>query len=129
MMDVLLDTCSFLWIITEAEELSLKSREIFSDSDNTIYLSAVSEWEIAVKYKLKKLPLPKNPALWIPTQRIAHSINSLDLDEDSALTLLKLPKLHKDPFDRMLVCQAITHGLIILTPDENIRQYPVRSIW
>jgi PIN domain nuclease of toxin-antitoxin system len=129
MMDVLLDTCSFLWIITDAEELSQHAREIFSDSDNTIYLSAVSEWEIAVKYKLKKLTLPKSPATFLPQQRMAHGINPLDLDEEAALTLLKLPELHKDPFDRMLICQAISHGLTILTPDENIRQYPVKTIW
>ena len=129
MMDVLLDTCAFLWIITDSGELSKNAREIFSDTDNVIYLSAVSEWEICVKFKLKKLSLPKNPDIFIPKQRQAHEILSLDLGEEASLTLLKLPELHKDSFDRMLICQAIAHRLTILTPDENIRQYPVRTIW
>ncbi len=128
-MRILLDTCTFLWIITNDPELSDRARELFVDPSNDVFLSSVSAWEISVKYTLGKLPLPKIPDLFIPVQRELHEVESLSLDEKSALQLTKLPDLHKDPFDRMLICQAIVHGLVILTPDELISQYPARTIW
>jgi PIN domain nuclease of toxin-antitoxin system len=89
----------------------------------------VSVWEISVKYALGKLPLPQPPEKFIPIQREKHMVDPLGLDENSVLHLNRLPQLHKDPFDRMLICQAINHGLVILTPDELISQYPVASKW
>lgn len=82
-----------------------------------------------VKHALGRLPLPDAPDRFVPAMRIGHAITPLPLEEEAALHLAKLPELHKDPFDRMLVCQALVHGLILLTPDEMIRQYPVRTIW
>ena len=128
-MRVLLDTATFLWAANDAPEFSAKAREIFADPENEIYLSSVSAWEIAVEYALGKLPLPARPARFVPLQRKQHGIDPLQLDEEAALHLSRLPLLHKDPFDRMLVCQAVVHHLVILTPDELIRQYPVRTIW
>lgn len=128
-MKILLDTCTFLWIITDSEDLSQTARDLFSDPGNDVYLSAVSTWEISVKFKLGKLLLPEPPDQFIPLQRSKHLVESLSLDEESTLQLQRLPELHKDPFDRMLVCQAIVHGLIILTPDQLIRQYPIRVKW
>ena len=78
---------------------------------------------------LGKLSLPKPPGKYIPAKRKQHYIDSLPLDEEATLYLAKLPDLHKDPFDRILICQAIVSGLIILTPDEQISQYPLRSMW
>ena len=128
-MNVLLDTCTFLWVITDADELSDKARELFVKPDNDVYLSVVSEWEMAVKYKLGRLPLPENPQQYIPDQREKHAIASLSLDEESALHIIRLPEIHKDPFDRMIVSQALIHGFAIVTPDEFIHQYPARVIW
>ena len=128
-MNVLLDTCTFLWLITDAPELSRLAREVFEDPDNSVYLSTVSTWEISVKHSLGRLHLPELPATYIPKMRIAHGIESLPLDEVSTLHLGRLPELHRDPFDRLLVCQAIVGGLVILTPDESILQYPVRFVW
>ena len=128
-MRILLDTCTFLWIITNDPELSDRARELFVDPSNDVFLSSVSAWEISVKYTLGKLPLPEIPDRFIPAQRELHEVESLSLDEKSALQLTKLPDFHKDPFDRMLICQAIVHGLVILTPDELISQYPARTIW
>jgi len=126
---ILLDTATFLWAVNDAPEFSEGAREIFADPENDIYLSAVSAWEIAVKSALGKLPLPEPPGRFVPTQRKQHGIDPLQLDEEAALHLSRLPLLHKDPFDRMLVCQAIVNHLVILTPDELIHQYPVRTIW
>jgi len=78
---------------------------------------------------LGKLPLPEPPGRFVPLQRKQHGIDPLQLNEEAALHLSRLPLLHKDPFDRMLVCQAVVHRLVILTPDELIHQYPVRTVW
>jgi PIN domain nuclease of toxin-antitoxin system len=128
-VDLLLDTCTFLWIASADPSLSPTAIQLFKDPGNTVYLSAVSTWEIAVKHALKKLPLPGAPERFIPAQRKLLHIEPLPLDEESTLHLGRLPKLHKDPFDRMLVCQAIARGLPILTPDPDIQRYPVRTIW
>jgi PIN domain nuclease of toxin-antitoxin system len=128
-MRILLDTVTFLWAVSEAAELSDEARELFVDPDNEIYLSSVSTWEIAIKHSLGKLPLPEPPAKFIPAQRKHHGIDALSLDEEATLYLTRLPVLHRDPFDRMLVCQAVVEHLAILTPDELINQYPVRTLW
>ncbi len=128
-MKVLLDTCTFLWIISDDPKLSNRARELHSDPVNQVYFSSVSAWEISVKNALGRLPLPGPVDRFIPEQRESHGIEQLVLDEIAALQLPRLPALHRDPFDRMLVCQAIVNGLTLLTPDELIAQYPVRSIW
>jgi PIN domain nuclease of toxin-antitoxin system len=128
-MRLLLDTSTFLWIIADSVELSAKARELFVDPGNEVYLSSVSAWEIAVKFALGRLPLPESPERFVPAQRSQHGIEPLAIEEEAALHLARLPPLHKDPFDRMLVCQAIVHGLAILTSDELVNQYPVRTAW
>jgi len=126
---ILLDTVRFLWAVTDAPDLSDDARALFVDPANEIYLGSVTNWEIAIKQSLGKLPLPEPPVRFVPAQRKQHGIDSLPLDEEATLHLTRLPVLHKDPFDRMLVCQAIVHHFVILTPDELISQYPVRTIW
>jgi PIN domain nuclease of toxin-antitoxin system len=84
---------------------------------------------IAVKNALGKLSLPSPVDFFIREQRLRHEIAELYLDESSVLHLPKLPSLHKDPFDRMLVCQAVNSDMLILTPDPLIRQYPAKVIW
>jgi PIN domain nuclease of toxin-antitoxin system len=124
-----LDTCTFLWIVTDAPELSNTARTYFTNPDHECFLSSVSTWEMTVKHALGRLPLPNPPDQFIPTQRELHGITTLPLDEEATLYLSRLPSLHSDPFDRMLICQALAQGLILLTPDEEITRYPVRTIW
>ena len=128
-MKILLDTCSFLWLVTDSPQLTAVAREIFKNVDNAVYLSVISAWEMIIKYQLGKLPLPRDPMNFIEIQRQLHHIESLSLDESSVSQLIKLPALHRDPFDRILICQAIEKDLIILTPDPWIQQYPVRTLW
>ena len=128
-MRLLLDTYTFLWIVKRAPELSSRARELFVDPDNEVYLSVVSAWEIALKHAAGRLPLPELPERFVPAERRRHGIDTLELDEETALHLGRLPPLHRDPFDRMLVCQAIVHGLVILGPDTLITQYPIRAAW
>jgi PIN domain nuclease of toxin-antitoxin system len=126
---LLLDTCTFLWIITDAPELSRRAREVFQTAGNEVYLSAASAWEIAVKHALGRLPLAEAPERFVAAEREAHGIAALAVDEESALHTSRLPALHRDPFDRLLVSQAIVHGLAILTPDPLVARYPGRTIW
>lgn len=128
-MNILLDTCAFLWIAGDAPELSREARDRFQDPDNEVYLSSASAWEIAIKHSLGKLPLPENPDRFVPARRKEHGVLMLAVEEEAALHLGRLPDLHRDPFDRILVCQAIVGGMAILTPDPLIRQYPVRTFW
>ena len=128
-MRILLDTCTFLWLVTDAPALSDRAREVFAELENEVYLSAVSTWEIALKHALGRLPLPASPEQYVPDQRTKHDIAFLPLQEEASLSLKQLPRIHKDPFDRMLVCQALVHNLVILTPDPLISQYSVRTVW
>lgn len=128
-MRFLLDTCTFLWMVSDKARLSEACRSHLVDPANEVFLSAVSAWEICVKHKQKGLTLAEPPGQFVPKYRSMHGVSELALDELSALQLPRLPEIHKDPFDRMLICQAIAHGLIILTPDPLITQYPVRTIW
>ena len=128
-MRLLLDTCTFLWLVTDDPRLSPEARGLVVDADNDVLLSAVSTWEIAVKHSQGRLPLPDGPERYVPKLRRDHAIEALGLDEESTLYLRRLPDLHRDPFDRMLVCQAIVQGLVLLTPDRDITQYPVRTLW
>ncbi|MBC8180745.1 type II toxin-antitoxin system VapC family toxin [candidate division KSB1 bacterium] len=124
-MKLLLDTHIFLWYISGDERLSKSIRESIQNFDNRIYLSVVSIWEAIVKYNLGKLPLPNPPALYLPKQRNQHKISSLELDEASVCQLTKLPPIHRDPFDRILICQAMEKGLTIVTQDKVISDYSV----
>ena len=99
-------------------------RDAIRDRGNAVFLSVVSVWEAMVKYALGKLPLPHPPESYLPTQRVQHQITSLLLDEASVCHLATLPSVHRDPFDRMLVCQARTHGLTVVTVDPVFRAYP-----
>lgn len=128
-MKLLLDTCTFLWIVTDAAELSPRARALFRAAEHEVYLSAASAWEIGVKHALGRLPLPQPPGRFVPAEREAHGIDSLAIDEESVLQVGRLPQVHRDPFDRLLVCQAIVHGLAILTPDPLVADYPVRVVW
>jgi PIN domain nuclease of toxin-antitoxin system len=132
-MRILLDTHIFLWFISGDTQLSKDVRDAIrvgkasplENPDNEVYLSAISVWEILVKYQLGKLTLPEHPETYLPKQRDLHQILSLALDESSVAQLAKLPPFHRDPFDRMLVCQALQNGLTIATVDTAVRAYPV----
>jgi PIN domain nuclease of toxin-antitoxin system len=124
-MKILLDTHIFLWFISGDTQLSTDVRDAIRDPGNEVYLSTVSVWEAIVKYQLGKLPLPEHPETYLPKQRDLHQIASLALDEISVVQLAKLPPLHRDPFDRMLICQALHNGLTIATVDAAVRAYSV----
>ena len=128
-MDILLDTVTFLWWVSGNRKLPTPTAEALRDPAQRVYLSAASAWEIAVKHSLGKLALPDDPSVFVPAERARHEIEPLPIGEMECLQVGKLPALHRDPFDRMLVAQAIVHGLQIATSDPLIRQYPCRWLW
>ncbi len=128
-MKLLLDTCTFLWFQADSPQLSPTARAHILDPANEVYLSAVSVWEIARKYAQGGLSLPAHPSTLIPAVRKNSGIESLSLTETDALAAEKLQLFHKDPFDRMLIAQALMGGLAIVTPDRAFELYPVRVIW
>lgn len=124
-MRLLLDTHVFLWLISGDGRLTEDMKESIRNRDNEVFLSVVSLWETIIKNRLGRLPLPESPEVYLPIQRQRHQISSLSLDEASVSQLAGLPSIHRDPFDRMLICQALEHGLTIVTVDNAIRGYPV----
>ena len=124
-MRILLDTCEFLWLVSGDSRLPAAVASAVRNPGNQVFLSAVSFWEISIKHSLGKLPLPQPPAQFIPLQREEHLIAPLALDEAAVAYLSGLPALHRDPFDRMLICQAQARGLTLASSDPLIRQYPV----
>jgi PIN domain nuclease of toxin-antitoxin system len=126
---ILLDTCAFLWFLDDAAQLPPQIRGRILDPENQIFLSAVSVWEIARKYAGGNLTLPAHPSSLIPAVREQSGIEPLPLTEADALAAEKLPHAHRDPFDRMLIAQALNNGLIIATSDRAFDLYPVRVIW
>ncbi len=128
-MRLLLDTCTFLWLATDDPQLSKTARDCCRDPRNEVYLSALSGWEIAIKYRLGRLRLPERPDRYVESRRKWLQLEPLPFDESSAAHDALLPELHADPFDRGLVSQAILNGLTIVTPDTLIARYPAPVTW
>jgi PIN domain nuclease of toxin-antitoxin system len=130
-MRLILDTCTFLWVASAEHRLSEVARDLITDPDNQALVSAASSWEIGIKHVLGRLYLPqgRSPAAFIPEARARHRLDPLPIDETDTFELARLPPLHQDPFDRMLICQAIARQAVIVTPDPLICQYPVGVRW
>lgn len=127
-MRILLDTCDFLWFVSGNPALPSRTLQEARKPENEVFLSVVSLWEIATKYALGKLPLLQPPEEYIPAQRELHRILPLSLGESSVKKLPLLPPIHRDPFDRMLVCQALDHALHLASSDPIMRRYPVTML-
>ena len=94
-----------------------------------MYLSALSTWEIAIKYRLGRLPLPESPESFVGSRRRRMQIEALPFDERDAAHDVVLPRHHRDPFDRGIVSQAILRGMTIVSPDPLIARYPAPVLW
>ena len=123
-MKLLLDTHIFLWLIDDDERLSEQYRQAIQNPNNEKFLSVISIWECVIKYQIGKLNFPSSPEIYLPKERRKHLIKTLTVDENSIAQLVKLPLLHKDPFDRLILAQALQYNLIIMTEDKLILTYP-----
>ena len=128
-MTLLLDTSTFLWYIGADRRLPPATRDLLRDPEHDVVLSVVSVWEIVVKAELDRLHLAGPAWAYTKLQRDRHGFASLSLEEGALAHLGKLPPVHRDPFDRMLVCQAIEHDLTIVTNDDVLERYPVKTVW
>jgi len=124
-MKILLDTHVWLWTLISPQRIPLDVREIFAERKNPLLLSAASSWEIAIKYRLGRLPLPEPPSQFIPPRLMRDGIEPLSVQHDHAQAVAELPAHHKDPFDRLLIAQARIERLVLVTADPKLSAYDV----
>ncbi len=127
-MTLLLDTHTFLFAIGDVQKLSPKAKRLLQDPQIPRALSVVSLWEIAVKVQIGKLQLPADPGFYQKQIGLLHA-SLISVEPRHVFELMKLPLLHRDPFDRLLVAQAKSDALTLLTRDDAIGQYDVAQLW
>jgi PIN domain nuclease of toxin-antitoxin system len=128
-MIALLDTHAFIWIDSDPARVSQTVQGYLSDPGCTVFLSVASIWEMMIKVGTGKLVL-RAPVPDIVAENLRQTpLQLLPVSPDHAYALGPLPSIHRDPFDRMLVAQAVAENAVLLTDDPIIRQYPVRTDW
>ena len=128
-MKALLDTHTFLWWNLDSPQLSPTAREFIANGRNQIYLSAVTAWEIAIKFAKGRLLLPEPPDVYVPNRLNEDSFIALPIQVSHALQVARLPDIHQDPFDRLLIAQSQIEKIPLLTADSFIHQYQIETIW
>ncbi len=126
---MLLDTHAFLWWISDDRRLSDRAREIIGDGRNELYFSVASGWEISIKAGLGRLEVPEDLEPFIVDQLSRNAIQALPIYLRHALHTRKLPDHHRDPFDRILVSQAVLEEMPLLSADPQISRYSVEVVW
>ena len=127
-MKLLLDTHAFLWFVSGDERLSRRARRAMDAGDAELVLSAAVVWEIAIKVKLGRLTLPSTVGEYV-AEKLETGFQALPVEWRHAAAVEKLPFHHRDPFDRLLVAQALTEGLPLVTGDPALHSYGIRVIW
>jgi PIN domain nuclease of toxin-antitoxin system len=127
-MKFLLDTAIFLWSLDSFQKLNSRAQQVL-ESGEEIFLSAASSWEIVIKSATGKLQLPKPPRQLIPEAMTKFSVQALPIAHAHTLEVAELPDHHRDPFDRLLVAQARSEGMALMTADALCAQYPVEIFW
>ncbi len=127
-MKLLLDTHTFLWWDSEPEKLSQRALELCQNPENILILSVASIWEMQIKIQLGKLKI-KMPLSELIRQQQENGIGILPVEASHIFAVENLPNHHKDPFDRLLVAQAIVEDAVLVSADPLITQYPVRVDW
>jgi len=128
-MRYLLDTTVFVWSLKEPEKINKKAFEILEDKNHEVFLSAVSSWEIIIKFSIGKLTLPKEPTELITETLTNFTLQPLSITHVHSLALKGLAFYHRDPFDRMLIAQARSENLILMAGDSVFEKYPVETLW
>ncbi len=127
-MKYLLDSGVWLWSIASVERIGRPGLDVLRNSQQEIYFSAASVWELSIKAHLRKLTLPAPPAV-IPAFMAKQGLRPLPVNHIHAVKVYDLPSHHGDPFDRLLIAQAIVENMTILTADRAFAKYPVEVLW
>ena len=127
-MKLLIDTQCWLWMNASPEKLSRQTRALLLAPSTERILSAASIWEIGIKYHLGKLPLPVAPADYVPARLALTKTTSMSISATHALRASSLPALHRDPFDRMIIAQALVEGVPVLSSDGQLDAYGIRRL-
>ena len=128
-MRLLLDTHAFLWWLAGSERLSQQARQAIANEANDVLVSAASAWEIATKHRLGKLRNAEIVALDIAGAISGQGFEELAITVDDAGRAGELPGRHRDPFDRMLISQALARNLVLISIETLFDQYGVRRLW
>ena len=128
-MNLLLDTCTFLWLAASPERISEAARIAIDTPANRLWISDISIWEISMNHGSGKLPLPSPPRIWIPDQIEFFQLNRLHLQEQAIYLSGELPACHCDPFDRLIAAQSQKAEMPVITPDQPFETLGTRTIW
>jgi PIN domain nuclease of toxin-antitoxin system len=128
-MRLILDTHVFLWWIIDSPQLSSRVRDVMRNQANELFLSVASAWEIAIKVNLGRLRLPDRPDRFIPGQLMKNAIEPLPVEMSHALYVSRLPAIHRDPFDRIIIAQSILEKMPVVTRDTDIAKYKIKTLW
>ncbi len=127
---VLLDTCTLLWLVGEEDRISAEAKGVIQRYADSLYLSAISGFEIGVKYAKGMLQLPQSPFDWLQRVQAHHGITEIPVTLELGVKACLLPRIHRDPCDRIIIATSQKMGFLIVTPDPLIRSYPdVRTEW
>ncbi|MBT3580916.1 type II toxin-antitoxin system VapC family toxin [bacterium] len=128
----LIDTHVFLWMLTDEHKLSVRAKIILENKDNPIFMSTASLWELAIKYSLGKIEFPTKPEIYLLNKIYEENITVIPITPIMALKIHEIPQLHKDPFDRFLITQAIFDNIPLISNDIEIKKYKkhgLKLIW
>ncbi len=128
-LKLLLDTCVFVWLTQDPAQISRRARKAIDDPGNELWLSHASIWEVHLKHFAGKLKLPEQPRQWFSRQMAAWAVQDQPLDLESLHLTSELPRVHRDPFDRLLVAQSQTHRLKLVSPDQVFPDYGIDVLW
>ncbi len=128
-MRLLLDTCVFLWLATEPSKLSPAATLALDDEANELFLSDASIWEIALKHRAGKLPLPDAPRQWIPAELRFHGVQTVSVTQEAIYRACELPGEHRDPFDRLIAAQAEVGEFKLVSSDEAFQALGIATFW
>ena len=127
-MKILVDTHCLLWMIAEPKRFGAKTQRLLEAEDTVCWLSTASLFEISIKYSLKKLTLPEPPREYLPPLLDRMGILELAVNRHHAYRVADLPWHHRDPFDRLLLAQSIIEKMPLLTGDEQLFRYRIRTV-
>lgn len=127
---VLLDTCALLWMVSDQTVLTETVKNVIRENADNLFISAISSFEIAVKYRKGSIELPLPPDEWIKKALSLHGVEEIPVTSDIAVRSAMLPQIHNDPCDRIIISTAMVKNMPIITRDDIFSKYPdIRIIW